>query len=297
MIFGKPYTNNSPFEFLEDTKKFLSENTDLSEEIENSQIDLTAELEEFGEIFISVAKRTTSRSKFAPYPDWDLDVLPKEFKALILDRTHLFCGRKFVFEAFNNFLQTKNKGYFTVIGDPGMGKSAIASKYILVKKCPCYFNIFAEGRNKPEQFLASIRKQLIKRYAFQNVDNADLRTLLQKASEELPQGQKLVIVVHALDEVEQNDDKNVLYLPKNLPDGVYFFLTRRSYNQETKRLTVIKFLVDELESDESDSEGLMVGESVFLSPEDWPQVTDLISSPPPLTKALLSAVDRYKQIV
>lgn len=64
-----------------------------------------------------------------------------------------------------------------------------------------------------------------------------------------------------------------------------------------EKLTVIKFLVDELESDESDSESLMLGESVFLSPEDWQQVTDLISSPPPLTKALLSAVDRYKQIV
>lgn len=192
--FWKAYTNNSPFEFLEDVNKFLKEKPKLKQEIVNSKINLSAELEEFGEIFISVAKRTTS-SKFAPYPDWDLDVLPKEFKALILDRTHLFCGRKFVFEAFNNFLQTKSKGYFTVIGDPGMGKSAIASKYILAKKCPCYFNIFAEGRNKPEQFLASIRKQLIKRYALQNVDNADLRTLLQKASDISSFGSRIAVLI------------------------------------------------------------------------------------------------------
>ncbi len=138
---------------------------------------------------------------------------------------------------FKNFLKLKPKGYFSIVGDAGMGKSAIAAKYVLAYKFPCYFNVFAEGRNKPEKFLASIRQQLIKRYSLQNADNTDLRTLLQKASEKL-KGQKLVIVVDALDEVEQEGNGNLLDLPQNLPDGVYFLLTRRLYNQEKKRLTL-----------------------------------------------------------
>ncbi|WP_373524945.1 transcriptional regulator [Nostoc sp.] len=133
-----------------------------------------------------------------------------------------------------------------------MGKSAIAAKYVLATKFPCYFNVFAEGRNKPEKFLASIRQQLIKRHSLQNADNADLRTLLQKASEEL-KGQKLVIVVDALDEVEQEGNGNLLDLPQNLPDGVYFLLTRRLYNQETKRLNLSPDTpVDELDLTKSD---------------------------------------------
>ncbi|GBE92524.1 AAA family ATPase [Nostoc cycadae] len=250
-FFWDAYSNNAGFGFVENTKKFLNQNSELKTQIIHSKVNFSAELEEFGETFIAVAKQTKS-SKYQPYPDWNLDVYPKEFKALIFEKTRLFCGRDFVFKAINKFFATQPKGYFTVIGDAGMGKSAIAAKYISMIKCPCYFNVFAEGRNKPEQFLANIRQQLIKRYALQNAENADLRTLLQKASEEL-KGQKLVIVVDALDEVEQAGNSNLLDLPQNLPDGVYFLLTRRPYNQETKRLTLSPDTpVDELDLTKSD---------------------------------------------
>lgn len=234
--FWAAYSSNAPLKFGENTKNFLHQNSELKTQIVNAKINFLGELEEFGEVFIAVAKQTKA-SRYQPYPDWNLDVYPKEFKALIFEKTRLFCGRDFVFQAIQKFFTTQSKGYFTVIGDAGMGKSAIAAKYVLVTKFPCYFNVFAEGRNKPEKFLASIRQQLIKRYSLQNADNADLRTLLQKASEEL-KGQKLVIVVDALDEVEQEGNGNLLDLPQNIPDGVYFLLTRRPYNQEIKRLTL-----------------------------------------------------------
>ncbi len=60
------------------------------------------------------------------------------------------------------------------------------------------------------------------------------------------------------------------------------------------KLTVIKFLVQELESEPED---LTPNESVFLSPQDWETVTHLISKPSSPTTALLSAIDRYKQEV
>jgi hypothetical protein len=250
-LFWDAYSNNVPVQFGENTKKFLNQNSELKTQIINARINFLAELEEFGEAFIAVAKQTKS-SKYQPYPDWDLDVYPKEFKALIFEKTRLFCGRDFVFKAINKFFNTQSKGYFTVVGDAGMGKSAISAKYVLATKFPCYFNVFAEGRNKPEKFLVSIRQQLIKRYFLQNAENADLRTLLQKVSEEL-KGQKLVIVVDALDEVEQEGNGNLLDLPQNLPDSIYFLLTRRPYNQQTKRLTLSPDTpVDELDLTKND---------------------------------------------
>lgn len=237
--FWGAYTSNDPFGFERETKEFLNKNPELKQQINRSGVELAAELEDFGENFISVAKKTGSGRFLSQgsYPDWDLDVFPKIFKALIKDKTRLFCGRAFVFDAFKEFLKNP-KGYFEIIGDAGMGKSAISSKYVLATKCPCYFNLFAEGKNKPKDFLESIRYQLIRRYSLQNSDNADLGTLLQKASEQLSKGQKLVIVVDALDEVEHEGNGNLLDLPQYLPDGVYFFLTRRSYDEDNKRFSI-----------------------------------------------------------
>ncbi|MDJ0735610.1 MAG: AAA family ATPase [Nostocaceae cyanobacterium] len=240
--FWAAYTNNSPFQFVEYICKFIKD-ANLDTEFRKANINISAELEEFGEVFISVAKRSASAKFLIPpggiYPNWDLDVYPKEFKALISEKTRLFCGREFVFEAIIDFINKGKKGYFTVIGDAGMGKSAIAAQFVLFYKCPCYFNILSDRINTPEQFLASIRQQLIKRCCLQNAENADLRSLLEKASEKLKlEGEKLVIVVDALDEVEQEGNGNLLDLPHNIPDGVYFLLTRRPYNLGRKRLSL-----------------------------------------------------------
>lgn len=236
--FWRAYSNNSPFEFVTSIRNFLSENIDLNKSIIQANTNISSELEQFGQIFVSVAKRTKS-DKYLPYPDWDLDVYPKEFKATISEKTRLFSGREFVFEKVREFFRNKDRGYFTIVGDAGMGKSAIAAKLIKDYRFPCYFNIFADGRNTPEQFLASIRKQLINRYSLQNADNDNLSALIQKVSEKLTQNNDpLIIVIDALDEVKQEGRDNLLSLPQNLPKGVYFLLTRRPYNLETKRLSL-----------------------------------------------------------
>ena len=164
--------------------------------------------------------------------------LPEEFEALIEEKTRSFCGRKFVFDAFEQFLDKQPKGYFTVVGDAGMGKSALAAKYVLEHHAICYFNILAEQRNRPEFFLESIRQQLIRRYQLQGAEKVNLATLLEKASQKLLADERLVIVVDALDEVEQEPGENLLHLPMTLPDRVYFLLTRRPHSLQKKRLTV-----------------------------------------------------------
>ena len=171
--------------------------------------------------------------------DWNPhQQLPPEFEPLIKEKIKAFCGRKFVFDAFEQFLNTNPNGYFTVIGDAGMGKSAIAAKYVFDHQAICYFNILAERRNRPELFLKSIRQQLINRYELKDAGDADLPTLLSKMVQKLPSGECLVIVIDALDEVEQEPGDNLLHLPMTLPDGVYFLLTRRPYNLSKKRLSV-----------------------------------------------------------
>ncbi|WP_229415620.1 helix-turn-helix domain-containing protein [Moorena bouillonii] len=133
--------------------------------------------------------------------DWEpQQQLPPEFDQFIQDKTDLFCGREFVFKAIEDFFSNTTHGYFTVIGDAGMGKSAIAAKYVLDNPdAICFFNSRAEGMNRPELFLRKIRQQLITRYQLSDAQDADLSTLLAKVRENLSAGERLVIVVDALE--------------------------------------------------------------------------------------------------
>ena len=163
---------------------------------------------------------------------------PEEFISLIEEKIRRFCGRGFVFETFEQFITENPHGYFTIVGDAGMGKSSIVAKYVSEHKSPCYFNILVEGRNRPELFLKSIRRQLIDRYQLPKSEDADLPTLLAQVVGKLTYEQPLVIAIDALDEVEQEPGENLLYLPRNLPNNVYFLLTRRPYSLDKKRLLV-----------------------------------------------------------
>ena len=165
--------------------------------------------------------------------------LPQEFELLIREKTKSFCGRKYVFNSIEKFFVNNPNGYFTVVGDAGMGKTALAAQYIVEHpEVICFFNIRAEGMNHPHLFLKKIRNQLRQRYDLHIGDDADLSTILTMSSEKLIANERLVIVVDALDEVDQESSGNLLLLPTILPKHVYFILTRRPYNQDEKRLQV-----------------------------------------------------------
>ncbi|WP_306790442.1 NACHT domain protein, partial [Tolypothrix sp. FACHB-123] len=242
--FWREFNADNPSVLPPDVAHFLDWHI-LGDEIRDLQINPRQEFTEFWQVFISVAKRT--RTPAEVLRDKELSKLnspqqtPKsytsEFESLIQEKIRYFCGRKFVFQAFDNFRNQHTKGYFTVIGDAGMGKSAIAAKYVYDNQAICYFNVLQDGRNRPELFLKSIRQQLINHYNLENAENDDLSALLVKARSKIPDGENLVIVVDALDEVEQEaGGENILYLPKTLPEKVYFLLTRRRYEPSKKRL-------------------------------------------------------------
>ncbi|WP_168491188.1 NACHT domain protein [Anabaena sp. UHCC 0204] len=243
--FWKDFNADHPLIFTPEIEHFLDWNT-LGDEIrELENINIRQEFEEFYQVFVSVARRTRTPSevlrdrylKNLENSDNQRYDYPPEFQSLIIEKIKSFCGRKFVFAAFENFINTNKKGYFTVIGDAGMGKSTIAAKYVFEHKTICYFNNLQENHNSPELFLESIRQQLIHRYQLTNVNKDDLSTLLVKATEKITTNEKLIIIVDALDEVKQEPGgENILYLPKTLPNHVYFFLTRRRYEPNKERL-------------------------------------------------------------
>jgi hypothetical protein len=159
-----------------------------------------------------------------------------QFQSLIQDKTEGFVGRKYVFDAIQTFIQENKKGYFTIIGDPGQGKSAILAKYVQDTDCIAHFNIELQGLNRADQFLESVCNQLVARYQMPydplpsnaTRDGEFLGHLLDEVAQRR-NGQPVVIAVDALDEVDSSSyrDANILYLPPYLPDGVYFIMTRR----------------------------------------------------------------------
>ena len=165
--------------------------------------------------------------------------VPDDFRWIIEDKTKEFVGREFVFDAIEEFFQQQRKGYFIIEGDPGMGKSFILAEFVRRNDCIVYFNQRNEGITSAEQFLRNVCIQLIEGYGLshskdiqlENTRNSNfLRRLLNEVSGKLKSDERLMIAVDALDEVDwssQNPGANVLYLPEDLPDDVYFIVTKR----------------------------------------------------------------------
>ena len=163
-----------------------------------------------------------------------------DFTTFIEDRTRGFVGRQFVLDAFDEFTQKNDNGYFLITGDPGIGKSAISAQLVKTRGYIHHFNIRAQGINTATAFLQNVCAQLIAVYGLSYssavVENAQqgnfLDKLLREVSSKL-QGNKAVIVVDGLDEVDNvGPGVNPLDLPVVLPNGIYIFVTLR---KDTKK--------------------------------------------------------------
>jgi hypothetical protein len=151
------------------------------------------------------------------------------FGPLIAEKNRGFVGREHVFRAVEEWLAANRSGYLTLRAEPGYGKSAIVAQYAQRTGCVAYFNQRAVGRTSARQYLAFMRQQLGDGDGTLGADGSELAELLGQAAPRSP-GERLLVAVDALDEVDldvQDRGSNVLYLPPQLPDGVYFLLTKR----------------------------------------------------------------------
>ena len=89
-----------------------------------------------------------------------------EFSALIAERTRRFVGREYVFAAIDEALADDEfqSGYVVLRGEPGIGKTAIMSRFVQDRACVHHFNVAPLGIRSPQAFLANVCAQLIVRY-------------------------------------------------------------------------------------------------------------------------------------
>ncbi|MEA5551495.1 ATP-binding protein [Anabaena cylindrica UHCC 0172] len=170
-----------------------------------------------------------------------------------------FVGRDFILTAINNFLHRYPKGYLTIVGVPGSGKSAILAQYVKQNPHTIYYNAQIAGKNRVEDFFKDVCTQLSlfldnfsstppqpSPQASIEVVNANegswlFSNLLQQISDNLPLDEKLIIIIDALDAVDINSQAvgtNLFYLPRYLPNQVYFIFARRPYQKSHAGLLI-----------------------------------------------------------
>lgn len=170
-----------------------------------------------------------------------------DFTTFIEDRTRGFIGRQFVFDAFDRFTREESCGYFFVLGDPGIGKSALSAQLVKTRGYVHHFNIRAQGINTASAFLKSVCAQLVAVYKLpytavvaEDAQASQNSNFLDKVLREVAtrlHGGKAVIVVDGLDEVDNaafTSGVNPLYLPIILPEGIYIFATMRKASLEPR---------------------------------------------------------------
>lgn len=162
------------------------------------------------------------------------------FNSFITDRTQNFIGRLFVFEKIDEFLgnDEHDRGYFIIKGEPGIGKSAIIAKLVKDRGYVHHFNIAAQAINTVKHFITNICTQIINRYDLNHPvwppdatkDGLFLNQVLEEAASTLSCGEKIIIAIDALDEVDITEipsRANILFLPESPPQNVYFVMTTR----------------------------------------------------------------------
>jgi hypothetical protein len=147
-----------------------------------------------------------------------------------------FVGREAVFAALETFCVTHDRGYFDVVAEAGLGKTALAAAITRRRDAICFFAGANRGLKRAEQFLTHASAALIVKYGLdyerlpENIggDAAFFTKVLRAAAATVAPGGSVWMVVDALDEAEPpSDEANPLLLPDELPESVYIVVTRR----------------------------------------------------------------------
>src|SRR2546428_4743216 len=149
-----------------------------------------------------------------------------------------FVGRSQVFAALDTFRAQDDRGFFDIVADAGLGKTALAAEIVRRYDAIAFFTSASRNVRRASQFLTHASAALILRYrlpydhlpARAGEDATFLeRVLAEAATSNAVPGAGVLIVVDALDEAERPDpEANPLLLPTALPAGVHIVVTRRA---------------------------------------------------------------------
>lgn len=166
-------------------------------------------------------------------------IISPEFKQILQEKSLNFVGREFVFTAIDDFLNRYDRGYFTIVGAPGSGKSAILAKYVKENLNVFYYNAQIQGKNRAEEFLEEFLKIISTQ--IESANGTSLQLILQHISDQLEPNQRFIIAIDSLDAIDysnQSIGSNLFYLPRYLPKGIYFLLARRPFLREKSALLI-----------------------------------------------------------
>lgn len=146
--------------------------------------------------------------------------------------THLdhFSGREWLVAEVDSFLHTCKCGYFILEAEAGLGKTTFLA-WLARKRG--YIHHFVERRPGSvgiEAGLKNLAAQLILAYKLKPEEAAhfnDLFSLLTKAAGQRLEGEKIVLVIDALDLAGTPEGQNVLGLPETLPEDVFIIVSQR----------------------------------------------------------------------
>ncbi len=96
----------------------------------------------------------------------------RSFDLLIRRKTEGFVGRQWLFDAIDGFVADEARGYVQILGDPGIGKTALIAEMVKRHRHPHHFNIRSEGIQKPDQFLPNLCAQLVARFGLGSLHSA-----------------------------------------------------------------------------------------------------------------------------
>ena len=152
-------------------------------------------------------------------------------------QTESFVGRRWLIDQVDRILNNGNNscGYLILEGHAGLGKTAFLAWLVKERNYIHHFVELAPGQEGIERGLKNLAAQIILAYklsADEAIPDAAGRPdylyhLLSQAAEKRAPGERIVVVVDALDEAGTPSWQNVLGLPKVLPEGVFFIVSMR----------------------------------------------------------------------
>ncbi|WP_152556117.1 AAA family ATPase, partial [Chloroflexus sp. MS-G] len=154
-------------------------------------------------------------------------------------RLEEFSGRDWLTSQLDCFLSEHDCGVWLLVGEAGVGKTTFLAHLVRERRYLHFFAEQAPGEAGVTRALQSLAAQLVSRYRLEPYASHErlsptlaaapdfLERLLYQAANHLTAGEKLVIVVDALDEAGLGSNGNVLGLPKSLPPGVFLVLSQR----------------------------------------------------------------------